>query len=119
MSSRSLRRLAFGAYVEILREERAEVEFIERIRAFAFGNLLGFFFEEGFVLIAIGGGSGFFGDFVQDGIGHDLLIDHVPQFQTVQREYADHLHQSRRQNLLLRDAKTQFGCKPVHRTSSA
>ena len=78
------------------------------------GNFFGFFFEESFVGVAVGGGGALFGDFVEDGIGHDFLIDHLAQLQAIQRENADHLHEARRQNLLLRHAQAEFGCEPVH-----
>jgi hypothetical protein len=39
----------------------------------------------------------------QDGIFHHLGIDHLLQFELVQRKNAHHLHQARRQDLALRD----------------
>ena len=95
---------ALGARIEVLIEERAEIEFVERIRGGSFGNFLDFLLQKRFVGIAVLGGS-FFCGFLENGIGHDLLIDHLPQLETVQRQHADHLHEARRQNLLLRHAQ--------------
>ena len=75
------------------------------LAAAVFGNFFGFLLEEGFVGVTIGGGRAFFGDFVEDRVGHDLLIDHLAQLEAVQREHADHLHQTRRENLLLGHAE--------------
>ncbi len=105
---------AFGAGIEILGEEGAEIEFVEGIGGFGFGDFFGFFLEERFVGVAVGGGRALFGDFFEDGIGHDFLIDHLAQLQAIEREHADHLHEARRENLLLGHAQAEFGCEPVH-----
>ena len=91
------------ARIEVLVEERAEIEFVERIRSGSFGKFLDFLLQKRFVGVAVLGGS-FFRCFFENGIRHDLLIDHFPQLETVQRQHADHLHEPRRQNLLLRHA---------------
>ena len=104
---------ALGAGVEVLREEGAEIEFVERIGGRRFGNLFRFFLQEGFVGIAVGGDA-VFGQLFENRVLHDLLIDHLPQLETIQRQHADHLDEARRQNLLLRQPEMQFGCEPVH-----
>src|SRR6185437_4157422 len=45
---------------------------------------------------------------LQDRVLHDLGIDHVLELKLVERKHADHLHQARRQDLLLRDLQVQF-----------
>jgi hypothetical protein len=51
-----------------------------------------------------------FVNLLQDGILHHLGIDHLLQFELVQRKNAHHLHQARSQDLALRDLQIQFGC---------
>ena len=105
---------ALGSGIEILRKEGAKIEFIEGIGFGLLRNFFDFFLEKGLVGIAILRRRVAFGHFIENRVRHDLLIDHLPQFQAVQRQHADHLNEPRRQNLLLRDAETQFGCEPVH-----
>jgi hypothetical protein len=105
---------AVRARIEVLREERPEIEFVEGIGRFFLGNFFHFFLQKRFIRVAVWSGR-FLRHFIEDGIRHNLLVDHLPQLQPVQRQHADHLHETRREDLLLRDAKIQFGCKPVHR----
>jgi len=55
-------------------------------------------------VVALAGGALFTG----------WLIDHLAQFEAIEREDADHLHEARREDLFLGDAETKFGCEPVH-----
>jgi hypothetical protein len=93
-----------GAGIQVLCEERPEIEFVKRVCGGYFRNFFSFLLEEGFVGITFGCDSVVFGGFVEHGIGHNLLIDHFPQFQTVQRQHADHLHQAWCEYLFLSDA---------------
>ena len=104
-----------GAGVKILRIEGTKIEFIEGIGFFGLvlGDFFGFGFEEGFVGVAFGYDS-ILAELFEDGIGHDLLIDHFAQLEAVEGEDAHHLDQPRRQNLLLRDAEIKFWLQPVH-----
>ena len=96
-----LRLPAVAAGIQVLVEERADVELVEGIGFFLLRDLFGFRLQEGFVAVVVGDG-GFFGELFQDGIRDHLLVDHLAKFQAVQRQYADHLHKPGRQNLLLR-----------------
>ena len=98
--------------VEILREERTKIEFIEGIGRFRLGNFFGFFLKERFVRVAFSHGALFL--LFEDGVRHDLLIDHLAQLEAIQRENAYHLDEARRQNLFLSEAEIEFRCKPVH-----
>ena len=109
---------ALRARVEVLPEERTEIEFIKWVGCGSFRNFFRFLFEERFVGVAVGGDA-ILGQLFQNRIRHDLLIDHLSKLETVQRQHADHLDEARRQNLLLRQPEMQFGCEPVHGVSSA
>ena len=56
----------------------------------------------------------------QHRVGDHLLVDHLAQFELVEREDADHLHQARRQDLLLRHLEIQAdsGLRSAHQTAS-
>ncbi len=92
---------AVAAGVQILIEEAADIELVKGIQLLFLGNFFSFILEEGFVAVVVGG-SRFFAQLFQHRIGHHLGVDHLPQLQAVQRQHADHLHQARRQYLLLR-----------------
>ena len=102
-----LRLAAVAAGIEILIEKAANVELVEGIGLGLFGNLFGFGFQEGFVAVVVGL-RGLFALFFQDGIGDHLLVDHLAQLEAIERENADHLHQTWRQNLPLRHLQIQF-----------
>src|SRR5579885_1776004 len=101
------------ARVQVLIEKTSNVEFIERIGRLRFRHLLRFVLQEILVAVIVGGGR-LFAQFFQDRIRHHLLIDHLAQFQAVQRQHADHLHQAGRQNLLLRNLEVKFESLPGH-----
>ena len=88
-------------------EEAADVELVKGIGLGLFRNLFGFRFQKGFVAVVVGL-RGLFALLFQDRIGDHLLVDHLAQFQTIEREHADHLHQTWRQNLPLRHLQIQF-----------
>ena len=92
---------AVAAGVEVLVEKTADIKLVEGIRFGLLRNFFGFGFEEGFVAIVIALG-GFFAELFEDGVGDHLLVDHLAEFETVQREDAHHLNEAGRQNLLLR-----------------
>ena len=108
--------LAVGAVagVEIILEERAEIDLFEGI----------FLFDGGDGIFFVGGGSGalavllFFADFVEQGNGvfqffenrilDHLGIDHVLELKLVEREDGDHLHQARSKDLALGEFYAEF-----------
>ena len=102
-----LRLPAVTAGIQILIKESPDVELVKRIRLRFLRNLLRFIADEIFVAVIVRRG-GFFALFFQDRVLNHLLIDHFPKFQPVQRQHADHLHQARRQNLLLRHLQIEF-----------
>ena len=108
-----LRLAAVAAGIEILIEEGADIEFVEGIRFRLLGNFFGFGFEEGFVGVVVGLRR-LFALLFEDGIGDHLLVDHLAQLETIEREDAHHLDQTRRQNLLLRHLQIQFESLPGH-----
>ncbi len=54
----------------------------------------------------------------QDGVFHHLGIDHLLQFELVERQHAHHLHQTRSEDLALRYFEAQFGLQQRHRRNS-
>ncbi len=108
-----LRLPAIAAGIQVLVEESADVEFIKGIGLGLFGDFFGFRFQEGFVAVIVGL-RGLFAELFEDGIGDHLLVDHLAQFETIQRQDAHHLHQAGRQNLLLRNLQIQFEPLPCH-----
>ena len=54
--------------------------------------------------------------FFQNRVLDHLLIDHLPQFETVERQHADHLNQTRSKDLLLGHAEMKFWCQPIHKS---
>src|SRR5579859_765456 len=92
---------AVTATVQILVKKTADIELVKGIGFRLLGNLLGFRFEKSFVAIVVALG-GFFAELFEDGIGDHLLVDHLAEFEAVEREDAYHLHETGRQNLLLR-----------------
>jgi len=111
-----LRLAAVATRIEILVEECADVEFVERIRFWLFRHFLGFGFQEGFVAVVVGLRR-LFAELFENRVGYHLLVDHFAEFETVQGEDADHLDQARRQNLLLRNFQVEFESLPSHRSS--
>ena len=53
--------------------------------------------------------------FFENGVLHHLGSDHVLELKLVEREDADHLHQSRREDLPLRDLQIQSWLKEHHK----
>ena len=108
--------LAVGAVtgIEIVLEERAEIDLFERI----------FLFDGGDGIFFVGGGSGafavffFLADFVEqrnrvfqffeNRVLDHLSIDHVLELKLVEREDRDHLHQARGKDLALRELNAEF-----------
>ena len=50
-------------------------------------------------------------EFLQNRVFNDLRIDHLSELELVQRKHADHLHEPRREDLLLRDLEIEFVLK--------
>ncbi len=104
--------------IQIILEIGPKVDLVEGVFLFGlgFGDRLGFDRPVAILFCA--------GDVVEEGNGlvhllqnrvlGDLRLDHLLQLQLVQRQNADHLHQSRRQNLALRDLETEFWLKKYH-----
>ena len=59
-------------------------------------------------------------NFFQHRVGNHLLVDHLAQFELVEREHADHLNQAGRQDLLLRHLEVQAdsGRRATHSSSN-
>ena len=91
-----------AAAVEVLIEKRSDIEILEGTGGLDLGNFFGFRFQEGFVAVVFRGDA-FFGQFLQHRVLDHLLIDHLPELETIQRQHAHHLDQARRKDLLLRD----------------
>src|SRR5690348_3082964 len=104
---------AVAAGVQIFIEKTADIELVERIGFRLFRDFFGFRFKEGFVAVVVGL-SGFFAELFEDWIGDHLLVDHLAEFEAVERENADHLDKAGRQNLLLRHSKIEFKSLPSH-----
>ena len=96
-----------AAGVQVLAEKRSYIELVEGIGRFRLRNLFRFFLDERFVRVIVRAQL-FFGQLFEHGIGHHLLRDHLAQLQAVQRQHTDHLHQARREDLLLRHAQVQL-----------
>src|SRR5438309_2670349 len=110
------------AGIEVVLEERTEIDFFEWI--FLLGSGGGIFF--------VGSGSGalaiffFFADLVkqrnrvfellQHRILNHLRIDHVLQLKLVERKNRDHLHQARGKNLALRELYVKPVLKKNHKS---
>ncbi len=92
---------AVTAGIKVLVEKTTDIKLVEGIGFRLLGNFFGFGFEEGFVAVVVAL-SGFFAEFLEDGVGDHLLVDHLAEFETVQREDAHHLNEAWRENLLLR-----------------
>jgi hypothetical protein len=102
-----LRLPAVAAGVQILIEEAADVELVKGIGFRLLGNFFSFGLQKSLVAIVVGLRR-LFALLFQDGIGDHLLVDHLAQLQAIEREHADHLHQTWRQNLPLRHLQIQF-----------
>ena len=100
--------LAAKPRIEIIFEKRAEINLFEGIflvlgssRSFFRARLaLPLFFAASNV---VNQGNGIF-EFLKDGVLHHLGRDHIFELELIERKDADHLHQARGQNLLLRDS---------------
>ena len=95
------------AGVEVVLEERAEVDLFERILLFRrdgsfFGRGLGGGAVEAFFLAAdiVDQGDGIF-ELFEDRILDHLGVDHVLELKFIEREDGDHLHQTRGEDLAL------------------
>ena len=106
-----------AAAIQILIEEGSDIEFVEGIGRLCLRHFLSLGLDEGFFAVIFAGGPSLVSS-SSIGIGDHFLRDHLAQFQTVQRQHADHLHQARRQNLLLGDLEMKFGLEPAHKLSS-
>src|SRR5690242_20214840 len=53
-------------------------------------------------------------DFIEDWVLCHLRLDHLLQLELVQRQYADHLHKARGQNLALSHFEAQLRLKKRH-----
>ena len=92
---------AVAAGIEIFVEKAADVEFVERIGFRFFRQLLRFGFQKIFVAVVVRLG-GLFAELFEDGVGDHLLVDHLAEFEAIERQDADHLDEAGRQNLPLR-----------------
>ncbi len=109
------------ARIEILLEERAEVDLLEGV--LLFGRRDGIFFRGGlggnavalFFLApnVVQHGDGVF-QFLKDRVLDHLGVDHVLELKLVEREHRDHLHEARRKDLPLRKLYVQFVLKKNH-----
>ena len=101
------RRLVSG--VQVVVEKRPEVDLLKGVFFGAVlavhGGRVGRLVRCDFLFDVHGGEV--LGKLLQHRILDDLLVDHLAQFEPVQRQHADHLHQARRQNLLLRHPEIQ------------
>src|SRR5581483_6535153 len=106
--------------VEVFLEERTKINLFERV--LGFGRCGGFF----------GGGGGgvavalfFFGgdvvdegnvfvQFFEDRVLNHLLVDHFLELHLVERKDADHLHQTRGEDLFLRDLEIESWLEKNH-----
>ena len=59
-------------------------------------------------------GQAVLADFLQHRVLHQLLLDHLAQLEAVELEQADHLHQARGEDLLLRHLELEFGIEAAH-----
>ena len=71
------------------------------------GNFFGFRFQESFVAVVFAGDR-VIGQFFQHRVFDHFLIDHFPEFETIERQHAHHLDQTRRKDLLLGDPEVKF-----------
>ena len=112
--------------VQVVLKVAAKVDFVERIlfRPLGFRHLL----LSGKFAVPVASGQfikacGALVDLLEDGVLHHLGVDHLLQFQLVEREYAHHLHQARRQHLPLRNTEIQLGlqqqCEDTSKTAAA
>ena len=113
MTSRSPRSCIASAAAQILVEKGGDVEFVKGVGGFSLGNFFGFRFQEGFVAVILGDDR-VIGQFFQHRVFDHLLVDHLPEFETIERQHAHHLNQTRRKDLLLRDPEVKFWLQPVH-----
>ncbi len=102
-----------SAAAQILVEKGRYVEILKWVGRFGRGNFFGFSLQEGFGAVVFGDHR-IIGQFFQHRILHHFLVDHLTEFETIQRQNTHHLNQARRKNLLLRDPEVKFWRQPVH-----
>jgi len=100
--------LGAGAGIEVSAEEGTEIKFVKGVGACAFGDLFRLVLDEIFVGVILADYT-VIAQLFQDRVGHDFLVNHFAQLQPIQRQDADHLDQARGKDLLLGDAKVEFG----------
>ena len=106
------------ARIQILLEERAEINLFERVFLFdgrdrvLFGGsgMFAFFFTAANVVDQRDAIFQFF----QNRIFHHLGVDHVLELKFVERKHADHLHEAWGQDLSLRDLQAQSVLQQDH-----
>ena len=102
-----------SAAAQILVEKGGHIEFSKRAGGFDLGNFFSLGFQEGFGAVILGDHR-VIRQFFQHRVFDHFLVDHLTQFETIQRENAHHLNQARREDLLLRDPEVKFWRQPVH-----
>ena len=98
---------------QILVEKGGDVELCKWAGGFDLGNFFSLGFQEGFGAVILGDHR-VIRQFFQHRVFDHFLVDHLTQFETIQRENAHHLNQARREDLLLRDPEVKFWRQPVH-----
>ena len=99
------------AGIEIVLEERAEIDLFEWIFLLNISGGGGAFFDRRVIAFlfasihVVDQGNGLF-QFFENRVLHHFGRDHVPKLKLVEREDADHLDKARGQDLSLRDFET-------------
>ena len=101
-------RLCAIAGVEILLEVRAKIDLVEDVLLSWRGRFLSGPLQPLLAACNLIQHRNCFVNLFKDRIFHHLGIDHLLELELVQRKYAHHLHQARRQHLTLGHLQTQF-----------
>src|SRR5260370_1188695 len=99
--------------IKILVKKRGDIKFVEWIGCLGFRKLFGFGFDKSLVAVVLTDDP-VFAQLFEYRVLHHFLVDHLAQFQTVQRQHADHLNKSRRKDLLLGNLEVEFESLPAH-----
>ena len=104
-----------AAAVQVLVEKGSDVELIKRVGRLGLRNFFRLGLDEGFFAVILLGYLAV-SSVSSSSIGLATIswVIISRKFQAVERQDAHHLHQARRQNLLLRNLEMKFWLEPTH-----